>query len=109
MNEALMNNFDKMVMKDTVAVIHATMKNSEGKYVSNPHTVALVHVDKNLTDIEKCEKAFMLTNSIENGWWNNKEVTAMFPEKGCRSTNVGDHVLIGNTKYLCANFGWEKI
>jgi hypothetical protein len=51
----------------------------------------------------------MLTNSIHDAWWNNEQVTPMFSKDGCRSTSVGDQVLIGDTKYLCANFGWEKL
>jgi hypothetical protein len=102
MNDALMQNYDKMVLKDQVAVIHAA-------YEDVPHTVAMVSVDKNLTDLDKCEMAFMLTNSITDAWWNNEQVTAMFPKDGCRSTSVGDQVLVGDTKYVCADFGWEKL
>ena len=102
MNNTLMQNYDKMVLKDTVSVIHSA-------YEENSHVVAMVSVDKNLTDIEKCEQAFMLTNSIHNAWWNNANVTAMFPNDSCRSTSVGDQVLVGTTKYVCADVGWEKI
>ena len=102
MNDALMQNYDKMVLKDQVAVIHAA-------YEDVPHTVAMVSVDKNLTDLDKCEMAFMLTNSITDAWWNNEQVTAMFPKDGCRSTSVGDQMLVGNTKYKCAPFGWEIV
>ena len=102
MNEALMSNFDKMFVKDSVSVIHSSPNKT-------PYVVATVAVEKNFTDLEKCEKAFMLTNSISDAWWNNKEVSAMFTSSGCRSTSVGDYVLVGDTKYLCADFGWEKI
>jgi len=56
-------------------------------------------VDKTLTDRMKMEEAFKLTNSINDAWWNNKEVTPMFPDATCRSTSVGDMVLVGNRKY----------
>ena len=102
MNDALMKNYDIMVLKDTVTVIHHAFGDIN-------KTVATVSVDKNLTDLEKCEKAFMLTNSIHDAWWNNKEVAAMFDGDGCRSTSVGDQVLVDDIKYLCADFGWEKI
>ena len=104
MNKALLDNYDKMVVKDQVAVIHSDYRDGVA-----PTTVAFVHVDKGLSDIDKCEKAFMLTNSINDAWWNNKEVAAMFEGDGCRSTSVGDYVLVGDTKYLCADFGWDKI
>ena len=50
-----------------------------------------------------------MTNSIDDAWWNNDGVTKMFPDKGCRSTSVGDHVLVGGSKYLCGMSGWSKI
>ena len=62
---------------------------------------------KKLSDKEKCEIAFMKTNSIDNGWWHNEEVTKMFDGEACRSTSSGDIVLIGNKKYKCAPVGWE--
>ena len=91
--EALMKN----LLIEKVAVIH------------NTETVAFVVVDKALSDVDKCEKAFMLTNSITDGWWNNKEVTKMFGGAACRSTSVGDMVLIGNDKYKCEPSGWSKV
>ena len=51
----------------------------------------------------------MKTNSIDNAWWNNEEVTKMFDGEACRSTSSGDHVLIGNKKYKCARIGWELV
>jgi hypothetical protein len=102
MNDMLLQNYEKMVLKDSISVIHCA-------FGDVPYVVATVSVDKNLSDIQKCEKAFMLTNSIDDAWWNNKDVNPLFPNEGCRSTSVGDQVLVGNTKYVCANFGWEKL
>tara|TARA_B100000287_G_C20225281_1_gene619815 strand:- start:58 stop:378 length:321 start_codon:yes stop_codon:yes gene_type:complete len=101
--ESLMKNFESL-NKEKVAVIHSDYRDGVA-----PTTVAFVEVDKLLSDEQKCEKAFMLTNSIEDGWWNNDGVTPMFDGGGCRSTSSGDYVLVGNTKYLCADVGWEKI
>ena len=86
--EALMKTFTK----EKVAVIHSAFEDA-------PTTVAFVEVDKVLTDMLKCEVAFKLTNNIEDAWWKNEEVTPMFDGKTCRSTSVGDMVLIGNRKY----------
>jgi hypothetical protein len=89
--EALMKTFTK----ETVAVIHTPMRGEKG----GPRTVAMVEVDKTLTDRMKMEEAFKLTNNINDAWWNNEEVTPMFPGATCRSTSVGDMVLVGNKKY----------
>ena len=102
MNEKLLDNYDKMVVKEKVAVIHCA-------FGDTPHTVAFVHVDKGLLETEKCDKAFMLTNSIDNAWWKNEDVIPTFEGDGCRSTSVGDQVLVGNTKYECSPYGWEIV
>ena len=102
MNEALTKNYEK-TFKQKVAVIHAA-------FDETPRTVAFVEVPKSATVNEKLELAFKLTNSIDYAWWENKEVTPTFPDKGgCRSTSVDDMVLIGNEKYVCKNAGWEKV
>ena len=101
MNEALTINYEN-TFKEKVAVIHAA-------YEDTPQTVAFVEVPKSATTNRKLEIAFMLTNSIDYAWWENEEVTPMFPEKGCRSTSVGDMVLIGTEKYICENVGWRKV
>ena len=67
MNKKLLDNYDKMVVKDKVAVIHCA-------FGDTPHTVAFVHVDKDLLETQKCDNAFMLTNSIDNAWWKNEDV-----------------------------------
>ena len=85
-----------------VAIIHAA-------FDETPHTVAMIDMPKTLSTDEMLEKAFMLTNSIESAWWTNKGVTKMFNGKSCRSTSVGDMVLIGNEKYKCEAAGWSKL
>ena len=50
--------------------------------------------NQNLLETEKCDKAFMLTNSIDNAWWKNDDVTPMFDGDGCRSTSVGARVYV---------------
>ena len=101
MNEALTKNLEK-TFKEKVAVIHAA-------FDEEPRTVAFVEVPKNVSVDQKLETAFRLTNSINHAWWENEEVTPMFPEQGCRSTSVGDMVLVGTEKYVCASIGWKKV
>ena len=98
MFESLMTNY----MMDTVTVIHSAFED-------NPRTVAFVEVDKSASVEKKCEIAFLKTNSINDAWWKNEGVTPMFPDKACRSTSMGDMVLIGTEKYKCEMSGWSKI
>ena len=71
--------------------------------------VAFVDVEEHLTTESKLEKAFMMTNSVDDAWWNNPGVTPMFNGDTCRSTSVGDHVLIGNKKFVCEKTGWSPL
>ena len=51
----------------------------------------------------------MKTNSIHEAWYTSEEVEYIGPEPGCRSTSVGDFVVIGTTKYVCETAGWSKV
>jgi len=93
--------------KEMVAVIHYDI--GYDAFEDTPRTVAFVEVDKSANDDKKCEVAFVKTNTIDMPWWKNKGVTPMFPNKTCRSTSVGDMVLIGTEKFKCENSGWSKI
>ena len=86
----------------TVAVIH-----DNGP--AGVNTVAFIDMPKVMSVSEKLEHAFMLTNSIDDAWYNNKGITKMFDGDGCRSTMVGDMVLIGTEKYKCEGNGWSKV
>ena len=76
---------------------------------AGPNVVAFIDMPKSLSTSEKLEEAFMLTNSIEDAWYNNKRVTKMFSGAGCRSTMVGDIVLIGKEKFKVEPMGWSKV
>ena len=88
--------------KENVSVIHSA-------FDEDPHVVAFVEVDKEWTVTEKLEFAFEMTNSINDAWYNNKEITKMFDGDGCRSTSVGDMLLVGTEKYKCEGSGWSKV
>ena len=93
----------KNLLYEKVAVIHAAFEDA-------PTTVAFVEVEKNLTVNAKLEEAFIKTNSIDDGWWNNEGITTMFDGKTCRSTSVGDMILLENgKKFKCEIFGWEEV
>ena len=99
--EALYRNL-KSTLSEKVAVIHSAFEDAH-------ITVAIVEVDPALSDMEKCEKAFMMTNSINDAWWNNEGVTKLFGGGACRSTSAGDMILIGTKKYKCETVGWKEV
>ena len=88
--------------KERVSVIHSA-------FDENPHVVAFVDVNKTWTVTEKLEFVFEKTNNINDAWWTNEEVTKMFDGDGCRSTSVGDMLLVGTEKYKCEGSGWSKV
>ena len=88
---------------EKVSVIH-----DNGPAGSN-NVVAFIDMPKTLTTSEKLERAFMLTNSIDDAWYKGKEITKMFEGDGCRSTMVGDMVLIGTEKFKVEPMGWSKV
>ena len=92
----------KKLLTEEVVVIHAA-------HEDKPRSVALIPLDKSLTVSEKLEKAFMLTNSIEDSWYTSKKLRYIGTEKSCRSTMAGDFVLIGSDKYECKPVGWSKV
>ena len=129
--DALLDTLDSIKHpKEMVAVIHCN------PYKINPHsipgantsssdTVALVEVEASLTDEEKCEKAFTLTNNawqstywestapgkvgtVIDYWWSNDGVTLM-TNAPVRSTSMGDQILLQNgKKYTCEATGWTE-
>ena len=92
MLSSLVKTYGKNFM-ETITVIHSA--------------VATLDVDKKLTDIEKCELAFRLTNSISDAWYIRDDVNYLGSKKTCRSTSLNDFVLIGSNKYKCTSKGWE--
>ena len=64
----------KTLLYEKAAVIHAAFEDA-------PTTVAFVEVEKTASDTSKLETAFMLTNSINDGWWNNEGIITMFDGK----------------------------
>lgn len=89
-------------MNQDIAVFHT---DAEG----NSEVVAYVSVNKNLSTTKKLEEAFMKTNSISIAWWKNEEVTTTFAGNSCRSTSVGDVVVVDEKKYKCEPVGWKEL
>ena len=101
--EALTKALLSRLYTETVAVIHSA-------YEDSPRTVAFVNVDKTWSVKKKLEKAFMLTNTIEDAWYTSDEIIYIGPESSCRSTSVGDMVRFENgTKFKCEDTGWSKV
>ena len=95
----LIDNYDKMYNKEMVSVIHTAFEDV-------PRVVAMVWVNSKNSIAEKLDKAFMLTNSINDAWWNNKDVVCL---DKTRSTMSGDQVIIKGHTYECMDRGWRTL
>ena len=95
----LTEKYDKMYNMIEVSVVHKAFR-------KEPKEVAQVWVDKNLNMNQILDKAFMLTNNINDAWWNNKDVVCL--EK-TRSTMSGDQVIIKGHTYECMDRGWRTL
>ena len=84
------------------AVIHAAFEDA-------PTTVAFVEIDAALPLRKKLEIAFVKTNTINEAWWRNAGTTYIGTASTCRSTGVGDMVLVGKDKYVCVMDGWKTL
>ena len=61
-------------------------------------------------DSEDLNQVFQLTNSVTKPWWENEGVEKEFIGDGCRSTSVGDVVVLSNgDHYRCDPIGWTKL
>jgi len=87
---------------EKVAVIHAAFEDA-------PTTVAFVEIEAALPIRKKLSIAFVKTNTITEAWWRNDGVTYIGTAPTCRSTSVGDMVLIGKDKYVCGMVGWKTL
>ena len=94
-------NLDIMTNYNEVVVEHVAW-NGLGK-------VAKVLVDKSLSVKEQLEKAYMLTQNIEDGWWNNELVTNISQENALRSTSTEDIMHINGEKYMVDMVGFRKL
>ena len=58
-------------------------------------------------DADNLADAFELTNTIHDVWWKNSGVTAVVSP--CRSTSVGDVIVMNGQAYRVAGCGFDKI
>jgi len=53
------------------------------------------------------EDAYRLTNSIHCGWWEHAQVRSLVGP--CRSTSVGDVVVVGGVPMICDRVGFSAL
>ena len=59
---------------------------------------------------EDVDKVYELTNTIDKYWWENEGVTKEFVGEGCRSTSIGDIIVLDSGERLrCENVGWARM
>ena len=79
-------------------------------FAKNHIQVAEVSVESD--DLRALDEAYHLTQNIEWSWLTNKTVVpaaAVKARGGCRSTHIGDVLLVKDDAYVCVPIGWEKV
>ena len=72
-----------------------------GKY----ETVASPSIGGSTTDI--LNEAYRLTNSVDYPWYENKDIgVSEIAVLGCRSTSVGDVIIVHGEKHYVHNYGF---
>ena len=74
--------------------------------------VKVADVQVTFEDLRALDEAYELTQNIEWSWLKNPTVTPMPEVKtrgGCRSTHIGDVLLVNDEPYVCLPMGWEKV
>ena len=74
------------------------------KFPLDYQLVAIVRCDD--CGPNELEIAFRQTNTIDCPWWQNNDVMFVLQELGCRSTSVGDVVVLDSVIYRVENAGW---
>jgi hypothetical protein len=89
-----------------IEVLHAV----NPSFGYGPEPTEFNHVATVDLDDEFYSHVFRLTNTIDKYWWLNEIVTPYFDGEGCRSTSVGDRIILSDGRILkCASFGWEEV
>lgn len=73
----------------------------------NHELVAVVSVAS--AGMEAVDDAYRLTNNIDESWLKNVEVEFKGTASGCRSTHIGDVLVLDGVAYVCAPFGWQEV
>lgn len=55
------------------------------------------------------DRAYQLTNTIDQSWWRNPDVTMRGDRDSCRSTSVGDIIERDDRRYIVSNLGFTEI
>jgi hypothetical protein len=76
-------------------------------FPANHELVANVQTDK--PGMEAYEEAYMLTQNMEEPWIENIRVDFTKDTDGCRSTHIGDVLVLDGRPYVCAHIGFEVI
>ena len=98
----LLDNLKKLYGTQRVEVHHVF----DDLYGYHLKHVADIYVDDKLDDIEALDKAYMLSQSINDAWYQNKYVDLKVPH--ARSTQMGDIFKLNNTNYIVTEKGFEQ-
>ena len=78
------------------------------KHLASYVTVANPFIEGDIDSI--LSAAYKITNSEDTAWYENVEAyPTSSASKGCRSTSIGDLIIVDDTTYIVSNYGFIKL
>ena len=98
----LLNNLSKLLNNNKIEVHHVF----DDLYGYHMKHVADIYVSDKLNTKDALAKAYMLSQSISDAWYQNKYVDCKVSH--ARSTQMGDIFKLNNVSYVVTDKGFEQ-
>ena len=98
----LLNNLT-LLNKNYKVEVHHVFDDLYGYHMKH---VADIYVSDKLNTKDVLDKAYMLSQSISDAWYQNKYVDCKVPH--ARSTQMGDIFKLNNVSYVVTDKGFEQ-
>jgi hypothetical protein len=76
-------------------------------FPTNHELVAEVQTDK--PEAEALDEVYMFTQNINEPWVEHVRVNFKKEDDGCRSTHIGDVLVMDGNPYVCEVLGWTRV
>jgi len=79
-------------------------------YIKNNELIRVADIELNDEVQNPLEEAFRLTNSINCPWYLNENISVSdYAKGGCRSTSIGDIIMVNGRIFIVASFGFLEL
>ncbi len=80
------------------------------KFYKEAHYKTVCNLELGGTLSSVLDQAYMLTNSIDSAWYENSDILVEEnASKGCRSTSIGDIIIVAHEVYVVVGAGFKHL